>query len=73
MIIKWKIFELKEINVQDNFEMMDNSIVAMVDCWNGVEFESEEKALLFLSEHFEDDETITYDNQFLIKKIVRKS
>lgn len=73
MIIKWKIFELKEINVQDNFDMMGNSIVAMFDCWQGVGFESEEEALLFLSEHFEDDETITYENQFVIKKIVRKS
>lgn len=47
MKIVWKIFELSEISINDQFDQMDKTISVLSECFD-MEFESEEGAILFL-------------------------
>lgn len=71
MVTKWKIFELKEVRVQCDWQM-DGVICNVIVQSYEDEFDSEEEATLFLMERFESDESITYDFDFIIKKVVKK-
>lgn len=73
MVTKWKIFELKEVRVQCDWQMdgVICNVNVIVQSYED-EFDSEEEATLFLMERFESDESITYDFDFIIKKVVKK-